>query len=216
METPYTIKVVAEGSRDILFNSGLGEKGYQDLIPKGAVERTGRNRTSASTHLTLLRQMHWTPAGEVSIPSPMLKGAILGVTKRMPDPSRSYANALDLYRTGIDFVREQNPLLINVAPDTWAPTDEYEYVHAVMANHNPHREEGKRSMMPRTRPAFRTGWRVEFLLEVVEPSLITRVDLKEVLTLAGRTQGMGDWRPSSGGSFGKFTITSFDEYGENI
>ena len=57
----------------------------------------------------------------------------------------------------------------------------------------------------RYRPCFRK-WELEFVITVLDDRIKTDV-LKLALDEAGRTQGLGDWRPR----FGRFVVTKFQE-----
>lgn len=57
------------------------------------------------------------------------------------------------------------------------------------------------------RPLFR-DWSLSFKMIVDEEDLPIEV-LKEVLDLAGRRVGIGDYRPQKGGPFGRFNISRF-------
>ena len=49
-------------------------------------------------------------------------------------------------------------------------------------------------------------WKLCFGIEVLEEEFPTEV-LKEILDVAGKRHGIGDWRPK----FGQFMVTLFDE-----
>lgn len=63
----------------------------------------------------------------------------------------------------------------------------------------------QRARVVRLRPAFSAGWKLEFDIEIADneiaPSLVN-----EVLTLAGQSVGIGDFRPK----FGRFMVTRFE------
>lgn len=58
----------------------------------------------------------------------------------------------------------------------------------------------------RVRPMFK-GWQVKVPLTVIDPALNADV-LAQVLDLAGKLAGLGDWRPSSkkAGPYGRFSV----------
>ena len=60
----------------------------------------------------------------------------------------------------------------------------------------------------RYRPMFK-NWVLSF--EIHAEDEIPQDVLKEALEIAGRYSGIGDWRPSKKGKFGKFQVTSFHE-----
>lgn len=63
----------------------------------------------------------------------------------------------------------------------------------------------QRARVVRMRPAFKSGWELEFEISVtddeIQPGLV-----QDVLTLAGKTVGIGDYRPK----FGRFNIARFE------
>lgn len=63
----------------------------------------------------------------------------------------------------------------------------------------------QRARVVRIRPCFKAGWKLDFSIEVLDDQIPHNV-LNEVLSLAGRTVGVGDFRPR----FGRFMVTHFD------
>lgn len=64
----------------------------------------------------------------------------------------------------------------------------------------------QRARVVRVRPTFGIGWKLEFEITVLDDQLPKNV-LNDVLVLAGRTVGIGDFRPR----FGRFIVTRFEE-----
>lgn len=62
-----------------------------------------------------------------------------------------------------------------------------------------------RARVVRIRPAFKTGWELSFTIEVIDDTIHPEL-VNDVLTLAGKTVGIGDFRPK----FGRFMITKFE------
>lgn len=63
----------------------------------------------------------------------------------------------------------------------------------------------QRARVVRIRPCFKAGWQLDFEITVLDDQVPANV-VNEVLTLAGRTVGIGDFRPR----FGRFMITKFE------
>jgi hypothetical protein len=63
----------------------------------------------------------------------------------------------------------------------------------------------QRARVARIRPVFKEGWTLDFDITVDDDELHWQV-LKDVLEMAGRTIGIGDFRPR----FGRFTVTKFE------
>lgn len=66
---------------------------------------------------------------------------------------------------------------------------------------------------PIHRPMLRK-WELDFTITFDE-SLINPDVLKEILETAGRIVGIGDWRPSKKGRFGKFEVTKWTPHKES-
>jgi hypothetical protein len=63
----------------------------------------------------------------------------------------------------------------------------------------------QRSRIVRMRPTFKSGWKLEFNIEVIDDQVPSDI-IQEVLTLAGQTVGIGDYRPR----FGRFRVARFE------
>ena len=59
------------------------------------------------------------------------------------------------------------------------------------------------------RPQF-DKWKIDFEVTFDEETIEVPV-MKELFDIAGRVVGVGDWRPSKKGRFGKFQVTSWKE-----
>jgi hypothetical protein len=62
----------------------------------------------------------------------------------------------------------------------------------------------QRARVVRIRPAFKPGWRLSFEITILDDQVPANV-VNEVLIMAGRTVGIGDFRPR----FGRFMVTGF-------
>ena len=60
-----------------------------------------------------------------------------------------------------------------------------------------------KARIPRCRPCW-SKWYMRVPLEV-DTAILSPVNVEEALSLAGRTVGIGDYRPEKGGGFGRFT-----------
>ena len=63
----------------------------------------------------------------------------------------------------------------------------------------------QRARVVRLRPAFKPGWQLEFTINVMDNELPSNM-LQDILVLAGKTVGVGDYRPK----FGRFAVTKFE------
>ena len=62
-----------------------------------------------------------------------------------------------------------------------------------------------RARVVRIRPTFKPGWELEFDIEVIDDQIAAEL-VQDVLTLAGKTVGVGDFRPK----FGRFSVARFE------
>ena len=63
----------------------------------------------------------------------------------------------------------------------------------------------QRARVVRIRPAFKPGWELGFTINVMDDELPSGI-LQDILTLAGKTVGIGDYRPK----FGRFSVAQFE------
>lgn len=64
----------------------------------------------------------------------------------------------------------------------------------------------QRSRVVRWRPRF-NEWKVQFTIDILDDENISTAVLKDILETAGKTKGIGDYRPR----FGRFMVTNFEE-----
>jgi hypothetical protein len=62
-----------------------------------------------------------------------------------------------------------------------------------------------RGRIPVARPRW-DNWTIEFTLRIFDETLLNGETLKELLTTAGKTKGIGTYRPK----FGRFEVTQFE------
>lgn len=63
----------------------------------------------------------------------------------------------------------------------------------------------QRSRVVRARPAFAPGWQLDFEIEVIDDQIPAEL-LQDVVAYAGKTVGVGDYRPR----FGRFNVVKFE------
>lgn len=63
----------------------------------------------------------------------------------------------------------------------------------------------QRARVARIRPCFKAGWKLDFEISILDDQVPANV-VNEALQLAGRTVGIGDFRPR----FGRFMVTKFE------
>lgn len=177
---PYIVEVTIRGSADFLFHRWNNES-----VAEKAAARKG---SAAKKTDDLESYVYRDDDGNISIPGEYLRMAMIGAAKFRQDPRSPRKSAMDLYKAGIISLTN----LASVGKKQW----DYEDRRRVVI---------QRSAITRTRPALKTGWVVTIQLQVNLPEYISETDLNEVISMAGKLIGIGDFRPS----FGRFQIESF-------
>ena len=181
MTMPYVARVTIEGSSAILLHGwdsdAVNEK---DKAAKGSKIKKTDNVES---------YVYRTDNGEIGAPGTYIKGAIVGGAKYQQDPRSSRKSAQDLFKAGVIPLTE----IASFGSKDWDYVDRRRVVIKMAA-------------ITRARPAFKTGWRLNYDLQVLVPEYITPQLLYRVLSDAGRLVGIADHRPT----FGRFNIIAFD------
>ena len=107
----------------------------------------------------------------------------------MQDPRSPRKSAKDLFNAVIFSLTE----LASLGTSDW----DYEDKRRVVV---------QRNAITRVRPAFKEGWKAEFIMLVTEPGYVPPMLLQQVLAQAGRLNGLGDFRPT----YGRFMVTRFE------
>lgn len=177
---PYQVEVTIEGSRDFLFHGWNVE----------AIDEKSRAAKGSKAKKTdnLESYVYRDDNGVLGIPGTYLHGAIQHVGRYRQDPRSPRKSARDLFRESIIMDTEIASLGIR----KW----DYEHRGRVIV---------QRNAITRTWPALKKGWRATFKLEVILPEYVTPDVLNEVISLAGRISGLGDYRPT----YGRFNLILF-------
>jgi len=131
--------------------------------------------------------------GKLYTPETHLKGALVEAGKNM----KVVGKGKSTYSKIVGYAVEVNPFEIVHKKQKWE-------VYSVLAV-NP----STRGRNLLHRPMLKE-WELDFELTFDEEQVPASV-LKEILELAGRFVGIGDWRPAKKGRFGKFQVTSWKE-----
>lgn len=180
-ELPYTASVRIRGTADILFHRWNAE-----AVDEKA--KAAKNSASKKTD-NIESYVYRNEAGEICIPGEYLRQAIILAAKFKQDPRSPRKSAMDLFKAAVVPVTA----LASLGTKKW----DYEDRRRVVI---------QRNGINRTRPAMRVGWQCDIDLLVTLPEYIDRNLLHEVITLAGRIGGLGDFRPT----YGRFAVTHFD------
>jgi hypothetical protein len=127
-------------------------------------------------------------SGVLCIPAEQFRMSIVLAAKFKQDPRSPRKSAMDLFKAAT-FPTEE---YCSTGKKDWDYIDR----RRVMV---------QRNGITRHRPALLAGWEVDVQLEVVLPEYVHPELLNEILQLAGRINGVGDFRPT----FGRFQVTNF-------
>jgi hypothetical protein len=177
---PFQVAVTICGTSDFLFHRWNCE----------AVEEKSKAAKNSAAKKTddLETYVYRDDDGGLCIPGEYLRQAIIHAAKFRQDPRSPRKSAMDLYKAGVVTLTNLAPLGVR----TW----DYEDKRRVVI---------QRAGVNRTRPAMKQGWKATFDLMVLTPEYISKQDLNDVITTAGRLIGVGDFRPT----FGRFQIVGF-------
>jgi len=180
LNEPYSVAVTITGAADILFHRWNCEE--VDAKSKAA-------KNSAAKKTDNIESYVWrNDAGEIALPGEYLRQAIIHAAKFRQDPRSPRKSAMDLFKAGI----------VCLTPLASLGVQEWDYLDT-------RRVTIQRNGVNRTRPAMRAGWSAEIVLNVLTPEYIDEAFLHDVLTMAGRLVGVGDFRPT----YGRFNVTHF-------
>ncbi len=177
---PLRVSVTIEGSANFLFHRWQNEA----VIVKDGAGRGSKAKKTDNVESYVYRL----DDGKLAMPTEYLRQSIIHAAKFRSDPRSSRKSAMDLYKAGVI-------ALSNLASFGKPKWDYLDSRRAVV----------QRSGITRTRPAMLKGWRTTHELLVTTPEYISATDLREVIEVAGRLVGVGDFRPS----FGRFGIVQF-------
>lgn len=201
---PYAVSVTLEGASDLLFHRWNCES--VDTKAKAAKNSKAKKTDDIESYV-------WrNDAGELCVPGEYLRQSIIYAAKFRQDPRSPRKSAMDLFKAGVVSLTTLAPILsVNglgevssgeARPDrAWhgkaSTTWDFLDTRRVMI---------QRNGINRTRPAMKAGWKAEFVLQILTPEYIDQSFLNEVVNMAGRLIGVGDFRPT----YGRFNIVNFE------
>lgn len=181
LSQPWVCSVQITGAADLLFHRWNNE----------AVEEKAKARKGSAAKKTdnVESYVYRNEENELCLPGEYLRGAIIGAAKFRQDPRSPRKSAQDLFKAGVISLTP----LASLGVDAW----DYEDRRRVVV---------QRNAITRVRPAMRAGWKAEIQLMINLPEYIDQPFLMEVLQMAGRLIGVGDFRPT----YGRFDVTKFE------
>lgn len=188
----YTVDVKVKGAAPLL----------QHRFPMPELEtmsKGGHKVTGAKDYTQEWRDYLYVNAnGEVFQPAAHFEGAMVKAAVNFKITGRRGKTYKDLFRAAV-FVTPDEILHGVQEPDeldTDADKPLYLDMRPVIVN---------RARVVRLRPAFKMGWELEFIIEVIDDQISPEL-VQDVFTLAGKTVGIGDYRPR----FGRFNVVRFE------
>jgi hypothetical protein len=183
-QEPYRVEIAIEGSADILFHRWNAEA----VDEKAAAAKGSKAKKTDNIESYVYRD----EAGFICIPGEYIRGAIVKTAKFRQDPRSSRKSAEDLFKAAV----------VSLTPLASLGVKDWDY-------EDRRRAVVQRAGINRTRPAMKAGWKATFVLLVTLPEYVSPQILNEVVSMAGRINGLGDFRPT----YGRFQVTSFKVLG---
>lgn len=178
---PYIAEVTIEGNAPIFCHRWDSEA----VEEKSKAAKGSKTKKSDNVESYVYR----TEEGEIGIPGAYICGAIATAAKSQQDPRSPRKSALDLFKAGVISLTECASL----------GSKEWDYIDR-------RRVRVQQAAITRERPAFRTGWKLTYHLQVLLPEYISPQFLYQVIVDAGRFVGIADFRPT----MGRFMVTHFE------
>lgn len=177
---PYTVSIRIRGIADLLLHRWNCE---------AIAEKAGSRKGSTQKRTDDLESyVHRTPQGELALPGTYFRACLINAAKFRQDPRSPRKCAVDLYRAGIACLTP----LASLGVKAW----DYEHRFRAVV---------QRAGITRCLPALRSGWEVEFEVQVNLPEYISESALRETCDAAGKLIGLADMRPT----YGRFTVIQF-------
>lgn len=186
LSIPYRVAFELTGTCDLLFHRWNATA----VEEKAKAAKNSKAKKTDDVQSYLYRN----DAGQICMPGEYVRQSMVHAAKFRQDPRSPRKSAMDLYKAALATLTPLSPMMTRSGPASEA---DYEDTRRVVV---------QRSGINRTRPAFREGWKAQFIFLVLTPEYISPTDLHAVLTQAGQLVGVADFRPT----FGRFAITNYE------
>lgn len=179
MGLPYAVHVTLEGASDLLFHRWNCEA--VDAKANAAKNSKAKKQDDIESYV-------WRDEkGQLCLPGEYVRQAIIHAAKFKQDPRSPRKSAMDLFKAGV----------VSLTDVASLGTKNWDYLDT-------RRVTVQRAGVNRTRPAMKKGWTAKFSFQVLTPEYIDPSLFQEILGMAGRLVGVGDFRPT----YGRFNITN--------
>jgi len=190
-----------------MYTASVRIKGIAPLIQHrfpmpdlSTLSKGGQKSTGAKDYTQEWREYFYIDGyGQIYQPSSHIEGALVKAAVNFKVTGKRGKSYKDLFSANIVVDPERIPHAGFTVPEELGTDGDqplYLDVRPVLV---------QRARVVRIRPAFKAGWELAFdiqcLDDEVQPDL-----LQDVLALAGKTVGIGDYRPK----FGRFSVTHFE------
>ena len=181
LSEPYAVRVQITGTSDLLFHRWNNE---------AVAEKANARKGSAAKKTDNIESyVYRNDAGEICLPGEYVRGSVIMAAKFRQDPRSPRKSAMDLFKAGVISLTP----LASLNVKAW----DYEDRRRVVI---------QRNGVTRVRPAMKTGWKAEFDFLINLPEYIDQAFFRDVLSMAGRLVGVGDFRPT----YGRFDMTKVE------
>lgn len=164
------------------------------LKPKGGTKVTGARDFSEEWR----EYFYATPDGDIYQPASHIEGALVRAAAQFKITGKRGKSYKELFQGNVFVSPDAIPHGVKVPESLDADADKPLYldVRPVIVN---------RARVVRLRPTFKSGWKLDFEIQVLDNQIASEI-VNDILTLAGRTCGIGDFRPK----FGRFLVSRFE------
>lgn len=177
---PWTCDIRITGTADLLLHRWSNEA----VAAKASARKGSAQKKTDDLESYVYRDER----GQLALPGEYLRMSMVHAAKFRQDPRSPRKSAMDLFKAGIVSLTA----LASLGVDRW----DYEDSRRVVV---------QRNGITRVRPAMRHGYHADFTFMVLVPEYIDEIFFREVLVMAGRLVGIGNFRPT----YGRFDVTSF-------
>lgn len=183
---PFTAHFTIQGTADLLFH-----RWSDDAVEEKAKAAKG---SKAKKEDNIESYVYRNEKSQICMPGRYIQRAIVEAARFHQDPRSPRKMAKDLVQAGIITEPLLSPMLIE-----GAPTDDWDYLDR-------QRVVIQRSAITRVRPAFVSGWQVQFSVMSLLPEYVTPEFLRRLVDDAGKFIGLADFRPT----YGRFVVVRWD------